>query len=189
MKTIKLFAVLCCAVVCIFTFSSCKKDANDPQTPEQSEQKTTVKPVAARMDYTLNVTDQMREVADINVSFYDKDGQLQTEQLTSNTWNKVMEAALPAKLGVQVKLALKADFDSTRYDVFTALRNYHYEAYCIDADGKKCDAGETGDINTPVPMASDKIEAFITKYSTKPLIQTLYTIDAEGNFTYHSEWE
>lgn len=26
MKTIKLFAVLCCALVCAFTFSSCKKD-------------------------------------------------------------------------------------------------------------------------------------------------------------------
>ena len=164
---------------------------NEPQTPEEPEQKDTteVKPIAAVLEYRFEVTDAMREVADFTVSFYDKDGQLQTEQLASNMWEKVIVAALPAKLGVQVNAALKADFDPSKYEVFTALKKFRYFAYVVDKDGKQVDEELPYSNTSNTDMAGNEIETYFNRYKEKAFMQTLYTFDEEGNKTYHSEWE
>ena len=164
---------------------------NEPQNPDQPEQQdtTTVKPVAAVLQYRFEVTDAMREVADFTVSFYDQNGQLQTEQLTSNQWEKTTVAALPAKLGVQVNAALKADFDPSKYEVFTALKKIRYFAYVVDKDGKQVDDEVPYSNTNNTDMAGSEIETFFNRYKEKAFLQTLYTFDEEGNKTYHSEWE
>jgi hypothetical protein len=167
---------------------------NEPQNPEQpqdtTEVKPEVKPVAAVLDYSFEVTDEMQEVADFNITYYDKDGKLQTEQLTGKKWEKSIVAALPAKLGVKVNTVLKADFDPTKYETFTALRKYYYFAYVVDKDGKQVDEELPFSNSTGVDMTGDKIEAFMNKYKEgKGFLQVLYTFDEEGKKTYHSEWE
>lgn len=192
MKKMKLIAALCCALVCACTIMVGCQPKNDPQTPTTPTDPATPtnpKPAAAVLNYTFEVTDEMREVADFNISYYDNEGKLQTEKLASNKWNKIMQTALPGKLGVQIYTALKADFDSTKYDVLTILDRYNYNAYCVDAEGKEIEKGQDGYKNSTLPVVSGKIEGYINKYSNKPFHQTLYSVDADGNFTYLSEWE
>ena len=186
----KLFCGIMLLSACTILMVSCKKDKDEPQTPEQTTtQQTTVQPVGALLDYQFEVTDEMREVADFTISFYDKNGQLQTEQLTSNKWDTIIVTTLPAKLGVQVKAALKANFDATQYNTFRALKKYTYIAYAIDQNGKKIGTEPSFTNNTGTDMAADKIEGFFDKYKDKAFLQVLYTFDEKGNKTFLSTWE
>ena len=167
---------------------------NEPQTPDQPEQPedtttTVVKPVAALLDYQFEVTEEMLEVANFTISYYDKDGELQTEQLESTKWDKIIVAKLPAKLGVQVNAALREDFDSTKYEVFRALKKYYYFAYAVGSDGKQADSEIPFTNNTHSDMAGSQIETFFNLYKEKPFAQVLFTFDEDGKKTYHSEWE
>ena len=54
MKTIKLFAVLCCAVVCAFTFSSCEKQASCKYTTFISNESSTSSSFVANHEAVVN---------------------------------------------------------------------------------------------------------------------------------------
>jgi len=72
-KTIKtLAAVLCCALA----FTACTKDEPGNPTPE-----TDLTPVAALMDYSLTMGEDMLNLCDITIEYYDTDGKVKNEAL------------------------------------------------------------------------------------------------------------
>lgn len=192
-----LFYSIALLTTCAILMVGCQpKDEPQPQDPTEQQpgepEQQQAQPVKALMNYTYEVSEQMIEVGDITINYYDNEGKLQSEVMTTTKWNKVIVAALPAKLGVQVKPALKEGVDYSKYEVFSALRKYEYKAYCLDADGNlvgKEEDIQKGSNTSTLDIPGDQIEAFFNKYKDKPLKQTLYKVDEKGVFTYLDEWE
>ena len=78
-------AVLCCAMIST-VFTSCSKDDDDKNPVDNN------KPVAAVMDVSLTVGDDMVGKLNLSVEYYDADGKVQTEPLTTNEWKKSIKA-------------------------------------------------------------------------------------------------
>lgn len=170
------------------------KGKNEPQTPVQPEQQDTteVKPAGVLFYYQFDVTDDMRKVGEFTVSYYDKEGNVQTEKLTdSNTWKKTIVSGYPTKFGVKVDLALKADFDSTQFEVFQALTYYEYKVYTVDAEGNRLKNGKGKSYissASPIQMAPGMIEKYFEKYKNKPFHQNVIIVDKDCNMEEKSEW-
>ena len=194
-----LFYSIALLTACTMLMVGCQPK-DEPQTPGQTEnpQDTTdvkpeVKPAGVLFYYQFDISDDMREAGEYIVTYYDKDGQVQTEKLTDGTtWKKAIIAGYPTKFGVKVNMALKADFDPTKYEVFNALRSYQYKAYCVDEQGNELKGGKATSYTspaTPINMASDKIEGYFTKYSETPFHQMVLIVDEDCNMEYKGEWE
>ena len=186
-----LFYSIALLTACTMMMSCQPKD--EPQGPEQPQDTTEVKPAGVLFFYQFDVTDDMRDVSEIIVSYYDKDGNVQTEKLAdSNTWTKTIISGYPTKFGVKVNLALKADFDPSKYEVFHGLRSYKYKACCVDEQGNELEGGKGTSYTSPaspVSMASDQIERYIEKYTEKPFHQMVLIVDEDCNMEYKPEWE
>ena len=74
-----LAAVLCCAMTTA-VFTACGSDDDENNNPVDN---TTS--VAAVMDYSLTVGDDMFNYLDLTVEYYDANGKVQTEQMTQKT--------------------------------------------------------------------------------------------------------
>ena len=73
-------AALCCASL----FTSCNK--NNPDQPVGPG--TT--PVAAVMDYSFEVSDDLLNAFDLTVEYYDATGAVKSEAMTSKSWTKTI---------------------------------------------------------------------------------------------------
>ena len=80
-------------------FTACGSD-DDDNTQNPPADPT---PAAAVMDYSLTVGDDMLNMPDLTVEYYDANGQVQSEAMTRKTWTKNVKAQLPATLGVRLK--------------------------------------------------------------------------------------
>lgn len=180
----KLFCGIMLLAACTMLMVGCKKENSQQQEPDQPTQ---AKLVAACLGYSFEVTDDMLSVADITVSYYDEKGQLQTEQLKTTSWSKTIQASLPAKLGVRVLAVLKENYNPADHEKVTVARSYSLSTYCLDENGKKVNV-KSDALSLSSTYAGDKIPAYFEKYKDH-LLQALYTVDAEGNFTYHEAWD
>ena len=173
------------------------KPKNEPKDPGQQQDtiqvKPEVKPAGVLFYYQFDVTDDMRDAGEFTVSYYDEGGNVQTEKLAdSNTWKKTIVSGYPTKFGVKVQMALKADFDSTKYAVFNALRSYQYKAYSVDEQGNELKGGKGTAYTSPVSplqMLPGKIEKYFEKYKDKPFHEMVLIVDEDCNMEYKSEWE
>ena len=174
--------------VCTMLMVGCKKDEPETQQQQQQEEtQTTAKPaVASVFYYTFSVTDSMRLVADFTISYYDQDGKLQTEKLEANNWEKTIKAGLPAKLGVHVDAALKADFDASKYTKVYRKKSYTASAYCLDEDGKKVGKVGSHTLNTGNYIPAEKMSKY---FNDEFFLKSLYKYEADGTITELSEWE
>lgn len=181
----KLFCGIMLLTACtMLMMVGCKKENSQQQEPDQPTQ---AKLVAACLAYSFEVTEDMLSVADVTVSYFDEKGQVQTEQLKSTSWSKTIQTALPAKLGVRVLAVLKENFNPADHEKVTIARSYSTTTYCLDENGKKVNV-KSDAISLSSAYSGEKIPAYFEKYKDH-FIQTLYTVDAEGNFTYHEDWE
>ena len=178
-KTIKtLAAVLCCALA----FTACTKDEPGNPTPE-----TDLTPVAALMDYTLTMGEDMLNMCDITIEYYDTDGKVKNEALTKGSWEKRVLAPLPASLGVRVKAKLKSGANPSSQESFTAAYGYDYMGYAVNSTG-----GVVSDVvgrgsSTSMSMKGDKVEEWLTRHADG-LFSFLYSFDAKGKPT-RETWE
>lgn len=182
-----LFRGIMLLTACTMLMVGCKKDNSQQQEPDQPTQPTKAKLVSAVLEYSLEVNDDMRLAADFTVSYFDANGQVQTEKLTSNSWSKTMNAALPAKLGVRVVAVQKEGFNPADYETMTMLKSYSTTTYCLDENGNKV-GKEIGGVSSSLTLAGEKVPAYFEKYQDY-FLQTLYSVDADGNKTNLDEWK
>ena len=175
-----LWAVL--AAMCIFT--TCGGD-DDPDNGTPNNPDNDSKLVAAAMNVSLTVGDDMFNYLDLTVEYYDADGKVQSEQLTEKTWKKSMQAKLPATLGARLKGRLKNGVDPTSIEMFRESLTFAYGYYCLNASGK--DSNTFADGSKPdFSLEGYKLPDWIEKHGDN-IVKVLYVFDANGKAT-ESNW-
>ena len=133
-KFMTLAAVLCCAMS-LTMFTACGSDDDNDKDSNNTVQEYDATPVAAVLECSFEVSDDMLSVLDMAVEYYDNDGKLQTEKLTQKKWSKTVKAKLPASLGACLKAQLKDGVDVNTIDAIKLLRGYSCKGYSVTATG------------------------------------------------------
>jgi len=144
MKKFMMAAVaLVCTVMIAMSMVSCGNDDNKGGSGKKEPKKLS----GAEISYKANVSGTIFEVCDVFVTYYDANGQEQTEKAT-DTWSKTfIVKQFPAKLGISISLKRKEGVPATD------------ESYTIDTNptinftGIAVDGSKTG---TPTGVASEK---------------------------------
>ena len=173
-------AVLCCAMIST-VFTSCSKDDDDKNPVDNN------KPVAAVMDVSLTVGDDMVGKLNLSVEYYDADGKVQTETLTTNEWKKSIKAKLPATLGVRLMVKAKDGIDYASLQKLTESYLYAYDVYPVNAIGNNLGGGKDGISHLSLDIPGSKVAEWIADES-KGVVKILYTVDANGQVT-SSTWK
>ncbi len=174
-----LAAVLSCATL----FTSCNKDNPDqPVGPDKT-------PVAAVIEYSLGVSDDLLNAFDLTVDYYDAAGAVKSEPMTSKTWTKTVKSnQLPATLGARVNIKLKSGFDPSKEGVFSAKHQLGYEYHCINKSGEDVGKGGLSTVTGGSDMKYDKVPDYAERYKDKPIMKSLFNFAADGTATSGS-WE
>lgn len=176
-----LAAVLCCTTL----FTSCEKTL--PDQPDAPTKDTT--PVAAVMEYSFSVTDDLFNAFDLTVEYYDATGAVKTETMTSKAWAKTVKAnQLPATLGARLFIKLKSGFDSSKEGIFSAKHAYDYEYYAVNKSNEKLDGGVSKGVSGGVDMQYSKVPAYAERYLDKPIMKYIFNFASDGTAT-SSSWE
>lgn len=174
------------AISAMFMIGCDKEEPVNPQTPDTPSTPTAKAPVAVFFSYGFSVTDSMAMVANFAIEYYDENGKLQTEQLSGTSWQKQVTAKLPAKVGTRVTASVKEGVDLTAIDVIKIVRTYHNKRYLIDEDGNRVGLEMPGGNTNTSYCTGVQLPDLLAK---RAFLQSLYTYDAEGNETFHTEWE
>ena len=129
-KMMTIAAVFCCAMSSMM-FTACGSDDDDNKTLGDDGT-----PVAAGMQYSFYVSDDMLAILDMTVEYYDGDGKLTTEKLTQKEWKiSVASQKIPVSLGACVKAKIK---DGADVNTINKVSEYGYNnaAYSTTATGR-----------------------------------------------------
>lgn len=184
MKTTKSF-LAALIVICAMTttvFTACGDDDDNINNSVDDN-----KPVAAVMVCELTVGDDMFNVLDLTVEYYDANGQVQSEQMTAKNWKKTVLAKLPATLGARLKIQVKNGIDPASLDVFTEDVKYAYSVNPVNASGKEQSGGQAYISHPTLDMPGDKVADWVAKHSNG-LVKFLYTVNSNGQVT-ESTWQ
>ncbi|MBQ6195489.1 MAG: hypothetical protein IJK43_13915 [Prevotella sp.] len=182
-KTMMAAAALMLLMMTAVALTGCGSDGDDDNTPKPDD--TT--PVAAVMDYSLTVGDDMLSLLDLTVEYYDADGKVQTEPLTQKSWKKSVRAKLPATLGARLKMQLKDGADPASLTQFTASYGYNYNGYAVSATDKVVGNIVNSGTDTNLAMQGDKVTTWL-EHHTDGLVKFLYNFAANGQAT-SSNWQ
>ena len=137
-KMMTLAAVFCCAMSSMM-FTACGSDDDDDNKVQVDDTKA----VGAVMTYTFLVSDDMFDVLDMTVEYYDDNGELATEKLTQKEWTKTVKVAkLPVSLGACLKVQIKDGVDENSVGYASYTYRYTNKAYSVTATGKVVDLAE-----------------------------------------------
>ena len=140
-----------CAMTMITVFSACSKDDDDKNSADDN------KATAAVMNCNLTVGDDMFNYLDLTVEYYDANGKVQSEQMTSKNWKKSVLAKLPATLGACLKIQLKNGTDPSSLDKFTEDVNYVYSVDPVSVSGKELSGGNIHSNHPRVDIPGNKV--------------------------------
>lgn len=163
--------------------TGCGSDDDDNNTPKPDD--TT--PVAAVMDYSLTVGDDMLSLLNLTIEYYDADGKVQTEPLTQKSWKKSVRAKLPATLGVRLKMQLKDGADPASLAQFTAAYGYSYNGYAVSATDKVVGNVVNSGTDQTLAMQGDKVTTWMERHADG-LVKFLYAFTANGQAV-SSSWQ
>ena len=175
-----LAAVLCCATTTT-VFTAC--GSNDDGYKDPAKDTT---PAAAVMDYSLTVGDDIVNMLDLTVEYYDANGKVQSEPMTQKTWTKNVKAQLPATLGVRLKIQLKSSVNPATLEKFTESYAYSYSICPVNASGKDLEGGKAGASKLSLDIPGNKLTEWAEDHSNG-LLKFLYIVDAKGGIT-SSNW-
>ena len=117
-----------CALVMSTTLTACGDDDDNGSKGGGDN-----KPVAASLNATLSVGDDLIQYFDLTVDYYDADGKLQSEPLNEAKWEKKIKASLPVTLGVRLKAQLKDGVDPATIDLISVKSSLAYGYQTLDA--------------------------------------------------------
>ncbi len=184
MKTKQLFRMMTMAL-CVMLMSgimtSCK-DKND------SENSSSDKATAAFMQFSFATTDEMMQIFDFNVEYYDENGSLKNDKLTEAAWSKrINSSSLPAKLGFRVKLEMKKNVSLPGDKKVLISYSHSYTSSAMDADHKAVGDLKRGSSDVESEIKSTQVEGWAKEHAAKPLIQVAFDYDANGNAS-NGQW-
>lgn len=157
-------------MTCGFTvtwLSACSSD-NDDKTETPQEQ-------AVKMFYVVEVSDDVLNVADVEVNYVDEKGAKQKEVMTSTKWIKALDTkTLPLTEGLWAKITPKSAVASGDYQL-KVITVAGYEVKW--ADGKSIFDGYGSDPNA-VPTAAQTAEEVAAWCAKSPTVG--FTVSNEG---------
>jgi major membrane immunogen (membrane-anchored lipoprotein) len=166
-----------CALVMSTTLTACGGDDDN----DSKGGGDTNKPVAASMNATLSVGDDLIKYFDLTIDYYDANGKIQSETLKEAKWEKTIKASLPATLGVRLKAQLKDGVDPTTIDLLSVKSSLAYGYQTLDAQDKIIDVFASSHAGSYSIHGSD-IPEWLKEEGGK-IEQILYTFDANGKYT------
>ena len=182
MKKIFSFILVACMAASVMT--SCNKKNEPTPTPEPD-----LKPVAAAIVFNVKFDPQTIEQCDISFDYYDENGNKKNEVVTTAEWSKkIQTAALPATLGFQWNLAVKADLDTTKYQYFVVGYEFSYASAAVNAAGAAVTEKVGASFGNRMEMAMSKREAVVNAVLNHNPIKFVHKYDAEGKCT-SEDWK
>lgn len=179
----KFFSFAVALVACALVMTSCNKK-NEPTPPEPD-----LKAVAAGIQFTAKFDPQTIEQCDISFDYYDENGAIKNEVVTTAEWTKTIETkALPATLGFRWNLAVKADLDTTKYEHFLVSYSFEYFSVAINAGGAAVTPREGGTPHLTSGVAMRKRDYLVSTILENNPINFVHKYDAEGKIT-TGKWE
>lgn len=185
----KFFYLMAMAIVATAFTVSCGSDDDDDNNalPQKSEIKGLVG------CYIISVTQQMAQLCDYTMTYYDINGKLTTEQATwttSNgiaTWTKdVSSTVIPATFGIKVNVKVKdnAQLDDIHIDNIQPVTKVLY-LQGVTTDGKKAWDTEVAlgaEAVTTTDTSGKKLPEYIARWEQRGgIINKTYTFDKDGN--------
>ena len=175
----------CCAMTTT-VFTACGSDDDDNNTPKMSE----IRGIGAR--YTFSVTEQMSQLCDYTITYYDIDGKLTTEKAAWTvkdgvaTWEKsVSNTSSPATFGLKVSAKVKdgTQLNDAKVDNFYPLtEKMNVEGITTDAKTawEKTVYFRSGSVhgNTTVEKLQSSLDAMERHGG---MVNKYYTFDKDGN--------
>jgi hypothetical protein len=152
MKNLKIMSLLLGGLLALGSLTACGggDSSDDPTPPPTPDPPTPTEKVltSVKADYSATVSQELLDVANVTVRYIGENGQVASEQMTSNTWNKSVTIPLPAKAGLNIQPMLKGEVGEGEY----TLSAKGQMAYAwLDQDGQQLQAGGTE--STPVMEA------------------------------------
>lgn len=176
MKTKQLFRMMT-VVLCAMLMSSLMTSCNSKNNPEDSTGKK-----AAFMQFSFATTDEMMQIFDFNVEYYDENGSLKNDKLTEAAWSKrINSSSLPAKFGFRVKLEMKKNVSLPGDKKVLISYSHSYTSSAMDADHKAVGDLKRGSSDVESEIKSTQVEGWAKEHAAKPLIQVAFDYDANGN--------
>ena len=189
MKTKKLLCglmVAMCAIGLSGLMTNCNKHQNDPDVPDDPQVK---KAAFARAEADITVTNDMLEVLDLTLSYYDNAGELKQKAVTTSEIKLETKAPLPTRAGLCLTAQLKEGIDIESYDQVDLTCIFSYKCAAVDEDD--IIVGQVhrmdGDRNS-MQLKGAHVPAWVTTFNKVHPIKFLYEFDAEGN-SQKAEWE
>ena len=179
-KTVFLAALVCCAMTTVF----CSCDNEEDKLKPEPEDTT---PVAAMMDYTMTVGDDLLNYFDVKVEYYSNDGRLQAEMMTQKEWKKSVKAILPVKLGARLTVEPKEGVNFDELEQFTVAYGYSYRGYAVTSNDKVVGKVVSGGTNSTMTMKGDKVSTWQERHADG-IVKFLYSFAADGQAT-STDWE
>ena len=159
-------AILTCGLT-VTAISACSSDNDDKtETPQEPE---------VQLFYVVEVSDDVLNVADVEVNYVDQTGAKQKEVMTSKKWIKALDTkTLPLTEGLWAKITPKSGVASANYQL-KVITVAGYEVKW--ADGKSIFDGYGSDPNA-VPTAAQTAEEVAAWCAKSPTVG--FTVSNEG---------
>ena len=173
------------ALVGIFAFAmtavSCKN--NEPVVPNPY---TGPKPVSAYIIYGFTPDAESMAKLDFFMDYYDQNGEVQTVKLSATPWEQKVEAALPAKFGQRLRIALKEGVTVADDEKVPINYAFKYETCSLREDGTKASDEYKIEDNVISQSHGDKFK----KRLEDPVLRAVVCkYDAEGKLSVIKAWE
>ena len=165
-----------CALARTTTLTACGGDDDNDKGGGSDN-----KPVAASMNTSLSVGDDMLKYLDLTVDYYDANGKVQSEALTVNKWEKAIKANLPATLGVRLKAKLKDGVDPASIDLLTVKVSFTYGYNTLTANDGILEVFADGHGSSYNIKGSD-LPDWLSENGNK-IEEILYNFDANGKYS------
>ena len=178
MKTNNLFLkalAVMCAITMSIMFTACGGDDDDNPNNENT-------PVEVVMLYSLSSNEEMRNLLDITIEYYDADGNVQTEMMTEDVWSREIRTKLPATLGTHVNYQLKdgIDINTVGNPVFTY--GYELNGSAKNSKGKTICGSVFKKSGASIRLKEGKLPDWLARHSNS-LVNFRFDYDVNGKVT------
>ena len=182
MKTKNLFRVsmaALCAIMMTGLMTSCdKNNQNNPDEPQPQVGKA----VAARTASTVILSDDIVELMDITIDYYNNAGELKQMVLTTPELELTTKASLPTKAGMCLRLQIKEGVNLEEIALVDLSNTFGFRCAAVDENDKIVgDEHKLDDFGTTTKLAGSKVQAWVEAFNANHQISFLYEFDAEGN--------
>ena len=170
--------VAICGLMLSGLMTSCRQNPNDPEDPKIQD-KT---PAFARAEATATVSEDILALMDVTVEYYNSNGELKQDLLTTPELKLETKAPLPTRSGMCLRLQLKEGANLESYEQVDLSTSFAFRCAAVTKDDvivgevHKFDGGS----NT-VKLKSAAVQAWIDSFNKHLPIKFLYEFDAEGN--------